>query len=78
MYGSLSPDWVRTFAFEYDLGQQHHFVVIVYDELKKGVEQLNKHKKIGQIKFEIGEILGTRDNIRSASMAKRGVVYAAV
>eukprot|EP00588_Corethron_pennatum_P000929 CAMPEP_0194286026 /NCGR_PEP_ID=MMETSP0169-20130528/31651_1 /TAXON_ID=218684 /ORGANISM="Corethron pennatum, Strain L29A3" /LENGTH=237 /DNA_ID=CAMNT_0039032327 /DNA_START=19 /DNA_END=728 /DNA_ORIENTATION=- len=78
VYDCLSPDWVKTFAFKYDLGQQHHFVVTVYDELKKGVERLDKHKKIGQVKFEIGEILGTRGNVRSASMAKGGVVYAAV
>jgi len=76
VYDSLSPDWVKTFAFEYDLGRQQHIVVTLYDEKKEGVERLDKHKKMGQVKFEIGEILGTRGNIRSASMEKGGVVYA--
>jgi len=80
IYDDLSPDWIKTFTFNYDLGLQQYFVVTIYDEKEKhkNSDNLGKHKEIAQSKFELGSILGSPGNINAKSVSSGGIVYASV
>jgi len=75
---NLNPDWCKTFIFDYELGHMQHFVVTVYDEMKRGEEDLNKQKKMGEVQFEIGGILGSPGNVRAKCTKSGGMVYAQI
>jgi len=75
---TLSPDWCKTFIFEYELGHQQHFVVTIYDETKRGDEDLKNQKKMGEVQFEIGGILGSPGNVRAKCTKSGGMVYAQI
>jgi len=74
---NLSPDWVESFVFDYEPGEEMNFVVTVYDQTSKGGENLKKHKEMGHAKFDTEHVLCSPGNSRSASLGG-GTLYATV
>lgn len=67
---SLSPHWVKTFDLEYDFTKEIKINVGVYDEIRKG-----QNKSMGNVIFEIGDILGARGNIKAKRLKHGGTVF---
>eukprot|EP00588_Corethron_pennatum_P031970 CAMPEP_0194345622 /NCGR_PEP_ID=MMETSP0171-20130528/104963_1 /TAXON_ID=218684 /ORGANISM="Corethron pennatum, Strain L29A3" /LENGTH=583 /DNA_ID=CAMNT_0039112639 /DNA_START=77 /DNA_END=1825 /DNA_ORIENTATION=+ len=74
---NLSPDWVVSFVFDYEPGEEMNFVVTVYDQTSKGGENLKKHKEMGHAKFDTEHVLRSPGNLRSASLGG-GTLYVTV
>jgi Ca2+-dependent lipid-binding protein len=68
---SLSPNWVKAFPIEYNLGTPSKVVVQIYDEVRKG-----ENKAMGSATFDIGEVLGARGNVKAKTLKKGGTVFA--
>jgi hypothetical protein len=68
---SLSPNWVKTFPIEYNLGTPSKIVVQIYDEVRKG-----ENKAMGSATFDIGEVLGARGNVKAKKLKKGGTIFA--
>lgn len=49
---SLSPQWVKVFTLDFDLGTPCKVAINVFDEVKKG-----DNKSMGTAVFDIGELL---------------------
>lgn len=67
---SLSPNWVKTFPIEYNLGTPMKVVIQIYHEVRKG-----ENKAMGSATFEIGEVLGARGNVKAKKLKKGGTVF---
>lgn len=50
---NLSPQWVKIFEIDYELGSPVKVAVSVYDEVRK-----SDNKPMGTAVFDIGELLG--------------------
>jgi len=64
---TLSPDWVKTFTFDYELGKPMKVAVTIFDEVKKG-----DNKSMGAVVFDIGELLGCRGNTKAKKLKDNG------
>jgi hypothetical protein len=64
---SLSPQWVKTFILDYELGSPVKVAVNVFDEERKG-----DHIAMGAAVFDIGECLGARGNTKAKKLSKGG------
>jgi len=69
----LSPDWVKTFTMEYELGRPTRIAVSVYDEIKK-----SNNKSMGSAIFEVGAILGAKGNTKAKRFNNGGTIYVRV
>lgn len=67
---SLSPNWVKVFVVDYELGTPFVFAVSVFDERTNG-----KAKPMGSVVFELGEVLGARGSTKARTMKGRGTVF---
>jgi hypothetical protein len=70
---SLSPQWVKSFILDYELGSPIKVAVNVFDEERKG-----DHKAMGSAVFDIGECLGARGNTKAKKLMKGGTLFASV
>jgi len=70
---SLSPQWVKVFELDYELGTPCKVAVNIFDEVRK-----SENKSMGSAVFEIGELLGARGNTKAKKMQKGGTIFATV
>lgn len=70
---SLNPRWVTHFDLDYHIGQLTRINVGIYDDVKKG-----DHKPMGSAMFEVGEVLGTRGNIKAKQLRNGGTLFVRV
>ena len=69
---TLSPNWVKVFVLDYELGTPFSFAVSVMDEAKNGGRQM------GHAVFGSGEVLGARGSTKARVMDKGcGTIFAA-
>ena len=69
MQNSLSPNWVKVFVVDYELGTPFHFAVTVMDE--------TENKQMGYAVFSLGEILGSRGSTKARVLQKgQGTIFA--
>jgi hypothetical protein len=57
VHDSLNPDYPEAFELTYYFEEKQTMRVEVYDEDKKGSDDLKDHKKLGEITFEIGALM---------------------
>jgi hypothetical protein len=67
---TLSPDFVKVFTLDYDLGTVTKIAVSIFDEVRKG-----DNKTMGAAIFDVGEILGSRGNTKGKRLKGGGTVY---
>jgi Ca2+-dependent lipid-binding protein len=67
---SLNPRWITHFDLDYCIGQLTRLNVGVYDDVKKGT-----HKPMGSAMFEVGEVLGTRGNVKAKQLRNGGTLF---
>lgn len=70
---SLSPNWVKTFTFDYNIGTPMKVAITIFDEVKKG-----ENKSMGAVVFDIGEVLGARGSTKAKKLKDNGTVFAHV
>mmetsp|Transcript_12546 Transcript_12546/g.19324 ORF Transcript_12546/g.19324 Transcript_12546/m.19324 type:complete len:574 (-) Transcript_12546:130-1851(-) len=70
MKNSLSPNWVKVFEVDYELGTPMQIAVQIYDEVRKG-----DNKSMGSSTFEIGNVLGARGNCKARKLKKGGTIF---
>lgn len=68
---NLSPKWTTSFTVDYSLGVNTRINVALFDEIKKKREQ----KPMGSAMFEIGEILGSRGNVKAKKLKPGGTLF---
>ena len=68
---NLSPHWTTHFDLEYTLGRQTRINVGVYDEVRKAAVD----KPMGSAVFEVGDILGSRGNVKAKKLRKGGTIF---
>lgn len=64
---SLSPNWVKSFVLDYELGTPMKVAVQIFDEIRKG-----DNKAMGSATFDIGEILGARGSTKAKKLKHGG------
>ena len=68
---ALSPNWVKVFVFDYELGTPFKFAVSILDEPKNG------GREMGHAVFGLGEILGSRGSTKARVIKKgHGTIFA--
>ena len=70
---TLSPQFVKTFDFDYSLGSPYKIVVSLFDEVRKG-----DNKAMGSAIFDVGELLGARGNTKAKRLKQGGTLFAHV
>ena len=68
---NLSPHWVTTFEVDYEFSKPTRINVGIYDEIRKA----KQNKPMGSAVFEIGEVLGSRGNIKAKKMKGGGTLF---
>lgn len=68
---NLSPKWTTSFIVDYSLGVNTRLNVSIFDEIKRG----NKQKPMGSAMFEIGEVLGSRGNVKARKLKPGGTLF---
>ena len=71
---TLSPTWAKSFLIDYEFGKPTRVNVGIYDEIRKA----KNNKPMGSAVFEIGEVLGSRGNIKAKKLKHGGTVFARV
>jgi hypothetical protein len=57
VYDCLSPEYPEAFELTYYFEEKQQMRVEVYDEDKKGSDDLADHKKLGEVTFELGALM---------------------
>ena len=65
---SLSPNWVKVFVLDYELGTACTIAINIFDEVKK-----SNNINMGSALMDVGQILCTRGNIRAKKMKNGGM-----
>lgn len=71
---SLSPDWITQFTVDYQFGKETRIIIGIFDEVRK----TGKHKPMGSSQFELGEILGSRGNVKAKILQTGGTLFCRV
>lgn len=67
----LSPHWTKTFELEYEFGKPSTVNITIFDEVRKS----KNDKSMGAAVFEIGEVLGSRGNIKAKKLKNGGTLF---
>lgn len=67
---TLSPNWVKVFVFDYELGTPCEVACAVHDK------QSGNH--MGSATFDIGQTLGAKGSTKAKNMNGKGTLYATV
>eukprot|EP00522_Entomoneis_paludosa_P012126 CAMPEP_0172447842 /NCGR_PEP_ID=MMETSP1065-20121228/7025_1 /TAXON_ID=265537 /ORGANISM="Amphiprora paludosa, Strain CCMP125" /LENGTH=575 /DNA_ID=CAMNT_0013199213 /DNA_START=83 /DNA_END=1810 /DNA_ORIENTATION=+ len=70
---NLSPQWVKIFEIDYELGSPVKVAISIYDEVRK-----SENKLMGSAVFDIGELLGARGNTKAKKLKTGGTLFATV
>lgn len=65
---TLSPNWVKVFTIDYDLGSTVKLAVNIMDEVRKG-----HNKSMGSAVFDVAELLGARGNTKAVRLKNGGM-----
>jgi Ca2+-dependent lipid-binding protein len=68
---NLSPHWVTTFTIDYEFSTPTRINVGVYDQIIKS----KNNKPMGSAIFEVGEVLGSRGNIKAKKIKGGGTLF---
>jgi hypothetical protein len=71
---SLSPDWITQFTVDYKFGKDTRINIAIFDDGHK----TGKPKSMGSSQFELGEILGSRGNVKAKSLKTGGTIFCRV
>lgn len=69
---NLSPHWVKTFTIDYEFSKPTRINVGIYDEVKKNK---GSNTAMGSAVFEVGEVLGSRGNIKAKKIKGGGTLF---
>jgi len=81
IHDNLNPRWVQKITVDYHFEQQERFKVQVFDsDDDKNLQSLPSHDFIGEIEFQLHEIVTTRDQsltkpLFNAQRAKPGIIH---
>lgn len=70
----LSPSWTTTFVVRHCFGKDTRINVGIFDEVRKS----KGNKSMGSAQFEIGEILGSKGNVRAKRLKPGGTLFVRV
>ena len=70
---SLSPQWVKVFTLDYELGTPLKVACNIFDEVRKG-----DNKSMGSAVFDVAELLGARGNTKAKKLKDGGTLFATV
>ena len=70
----MNPAWTATFTADYTFGKETKFNIGIFDKIRKGDTQ----KSMGSAVFEIGEVLGSRGNIKAKKLRNGGTCFVRV
>jgi hypothetical protein len=76
LQNTLSPQWVKVFEFDYELGTPMKVVASIFHSLPNGGG--NNSKSMGSAVFDIGELLGARGNVKAKRLVIGGTMFAHV
>ncbi|KAL7572428.1 hypothetical protein ACA910_006607 [Epithemia clementina (nom. ined.)] len=69
---TLNPRWTKFFELDYSIGQLTRINVGIYDEIRKA----KTNKPMGSAMFEIGEVLGSRGNLKAKNLRdQKGILF---
>jgi hypothetical protein len=71
---SLSPDWITQFTIDYKFGKETRITIAIFDDGRK----TGKPKSMGSAQFELGEILGSRGNVKAKILKTGGTLFCRV
>jgi hypothetical protein len=66
----LSPNWVKVFMLDYELGSMTKLAVSIFDEVRKG-----ENISMGSCIFDVAEVLGSRGGTKAKRVKGGGSVY---
>eukprot|EP00978_Attheya_sp_CCMP212_P015661 scaffold40347_cov55-Attheya_sp.AAC.2 len=64
---SVSPNWVKVFILDYDLGTPCKIAINIFDEVKK-----KNNLGMGSAVMDVGQILGAHGNTKAKKIKKGG------
>lgn len=67
---NLSPNFIKVFKLDYELGAVTKVAITIFDEVRKG-----DNKSMGSAVFDVGEILGARGNTKGKRVKGGGTIY---
>jgi len=67
---NLSPHWTKKFEADYNFSKVTKLTISIFDEVRKSAD-----KKMGNAVFEIGEVLGSRGNIKAKKLKNGGTLF---
>jgi Copine/C2 domain len=70
---TVSPEWVKVFVLDYELGTPMKLIVSIFDQVKKG-----DNKSMGSAVFDVDELLGVRGNVKAKRVKAGGTIFAHV
>ena len=68
---SLNPRWTKTIEIDYEIGKLTRINVGIYDEISKA----KVNKPMGSAILEVGEILGSRGNLKAKKLNNGGMLF---
>jgi Ca2+-dependent lipid-binding protein len=70
---NLSPNWVKVFTLDYELGTPCKVAISIFHEMKK-----RDNKSMGTAVFDVAELLGARGNTKAKKLHDGGTLFAVV
>lgn len=70
----LNPSWTTTFKVKHCFGKETRINICVFDEVRKS----KGNKSMGSAQFEIGEILGSKGNVKAKRLKPGGTLFVRV
>mmetsp|Transcript_21947 Transcript_21947/g.62509 ORF Transcript_21947/g.62509 Transcript_21947/m.62509 type:complete len:561 (-) Transcript_21947:108-1790(-) len=70
---TLSPEWIKVFFLDYELGTPVKIAISLFDEVRKG-----DNKSMGAAMFDVGALLGARGCTKAKRVKGGGTLFAHV
>ena len=67
---SLSPDWIKCFYVDYELGTPVSILIKIFDQVNNG-----DNIEMGSSVFEIGSVLGSKGNTKAKKLKSGGNLF---
>ena len=69
----MSPHWTKRLELDYEFGRPSSIKVSLFDEIRK--KKKSHDKAMGSAVFEVGEVLGSRGNIKAKKLKGGGTLF---
>lgn len=70
----LSPNWVRVFVFDFQLGVPCLLQVTIFDQIKGGQDK----REMGKAVFDVGETLGAKGSTKAKKLKMGGTLFVTI